>query len=341
MKIPFTPISYIKSEPTTYLIQYKKGKAVRQGKGLSFFYFAPNTTLVSIPTASVDLPFMFAETTEDYQEVTIQGRISYRVIDPECLSTMVNFALDASTKNYSSDDPEKLDNRILNQVQVMVRAEIQQLSLSQTLIAGDALLQRVTERFKESDIIKQLGIEIIDIAIIAIKPTPETTRALEAKMRERVLAEADEAIYIRRNAAVENEREIKENELSTDIAVAKKNQQVKEAEMEAKRVVAEKQREISREDLEASIELENRRKEFVEKQAENAKLEAESKAYAIEKIMQAVSKVDPKLLESIASTNMTPEQLIARSFQGIADNADKIGELNISPDLLGQLLGRA
>jgi hypothetical protein len=38
---------------------------------------------------------------------------------------------------------------------------------------------------------------------------------------------------------------------------------------------------------------------------------------------------------------MKPEQLIARSFQGIAQRADKIGELNISPDLLGSLLGRA
>jgi len=35
---------------------------------------------------------------------------------------------------------------------------------------------------------------------------------------------------------------------------------------------------------------------------------------------------------------MGPEQLIARAFQGLAERADKIGELNISPDLLGRLL---
>jgi len=35
---------------------------------------------------------------------------------------------------------------------------------------------------------------------------------------------------------------------------------------------------------------------------------------------------------------MRPEQLIAVAFQEIAGRADKIGELNISPDLLRELL---
>jgi hypothetical protein len=34
-------IRFIKSQPTTYLIEYKSGKIVRQGAGISFLYFAP------------------------------------------------------------------------------------------------------------------------------------------------------------------------------------------------------------------------------------------------------------------------------------------------------------
>ena len=33
-------IGFIKAQPTTYLIQYRGGRAVREGVGLSFFYFA-------------------------------------------------------------------------------------------------------------------------------------------------------------------------------------------------------------------------------------------------------------------------------------------------------------
>src|ERR1019366_3725274 len=52
-----------------------------------------------------------------------------------------------------------------------------------------------------------------------VKPAPETSRALEAEAREALQRRADEAIYARRNAAVTEERLIKESELNTEIAV--------------------------------------------------------------------------------------------------------------------------
>ena len=340
MNILFTPYRYYKAAPTTYLIQYRNGRIVRQGRGISLFYFAANTTLIAIPTSSVDLPFMFAENTADFQEITLQGQVVYRISDPERLSSMVNFALNRDGSGYLSDDPQKLDNQILNQVQIAIRAEIQKMGLSATLQAGDELGQRVNQRFIESANLQRLGIEIIDMAIIAIKPTPETGRALEAKMREQILQQADEAIYLRRNAAIENERAIKENELQTEIAITEMQQQVQEGEMEAKRQRAEKKRQIEMENLQGAIDQEQQRQQLVEQRAENSRTEADSKAYALDKIMQILSGIEPKILESLTSSAMSPEQLIARSFQGLAERADKIGELNISPDLLGQLLGR-
>ena len=214
------------------------------------------------------------------------------------------------------------------------------MGLSATLQACDELGQRVNQRFIESANLQRLGIEIIDMAIIAIKPTPETGRALEAEMREQILQQADEAIYLRRNAAIENERAIKENELQTEIAITEMQQQVQEGEMEAKRQRAEKKRQIEMENLQGAIDQEQQRQQLVEQRAENSRTEADSKAYALDKIMEILSGIEPKILESLTSSAMNPDQLIARSFQGLAERADKIGELNISPDLLGQLLGR-
>jgi hypothetical protein len=114
---PFHLVRYVKSDPSTYLIQYRGGRIARQGRGLAFFYFAPRTTLVAVPLASVDLPFMFAEATADFQEITVQGRVVYRVADPERLSGLMNFALDAKGRGYLSEDPDKLDGRVLHQVQ--------------------------------------------------------------------------------------------------------------------------------------------------------------------------------------------------------------------------------
>ena len=39
-------------------MQFRAGRLVREGAGLSFFYYAPATTLVAVPVASHDCPFM-------------------------------------------------------------------------------------------------------------------------------------------------------------------------------------------------------------------------------------------------------------------------------------------
>ena len=51
-----------------------------------------------IPTASVNEPFMFAEVTADYQDVTIQGQVTYRIADPRRTAALLNFALDAERR---------------------------------------------------------------------------------------------------------------------------------------------------------------------------------------------------------------------------------------------------
>ena len=82
-------IKFIKVQPTTYLLQYRGGKIVREGTGLSFFYYSPTTSLVTVPVGSTDTPFIFQETTGDFQAVTIQGQVTYRVSDPKRLAALV------------------------------------------------------------------------------------------------------------------------------------------------------------------------------------------------------------------------------------------------------------
>lgn len=331
-------IKFIKVPPTTYVLEYRGGKIVREGSGLSFFYYSPTTSLVAVPVASTDTPFIFQETTGDFQAVTIQGQVTYRVAEPRRLSELLNYTLAPNGRAYVSEDPEKLSERVIHIINVLARAELQKLSLREAIRASDALVQAVRAGLAASQEIASLGLEVLGLSILAIKPTPETARALEAETRENLFREADEAIYARRNAAVEQERAIKENELSTEIAVENKKRQIRETQMEAERAVQEKRHVLEREGLEASIGMEDRRKKLVELAAENAKAEADARAYGVSSTMKALSAADARILQALASTGMKPEQLIAFAFQELAGKADKIGQLNISPDLLRELL---
>lgn len=331
-------IQFIKVPPTTYLLQYRGGRVVREGLGLSFFYYAPTTSLVAVPVASTDTPFIFQETTADFQAVTIQGQVTYRIGEPKRLAMLLNYTLAPNGHTYASEDPEKLPERVIHVINVLARAELQKLSLREAIRGSDALVQAVKSGLAGSEEITSLGLDVLGLSILAIKPTPETARALEAETREKLLGQADEAIYARRNAAVEQERSIKENELNTEIAIENKKRQIREAQMEAERAVQEKEHLVRKEALEADIAMEDRRKNLVALAAENAKAEADARAYGVATTMKALGSADAKILQALASTSMKPEQLIAFAFQELAGKADKIGQLNISPDLLRELL---
>jgi len=331
---------FIKSQPTTYLLLYEKGKVKREGVGLAFFYFAPTASLVAVPISTVDVPFIFKEVTADFQEITIQGQVTYRVADPKKVSQLLNFTLDATGKNYVSDDPEKLAQRLINLIQVLMRAELQGLSLRNTLGASDAIVKRVLAGLGSSEQVNALGLEVLGLSILAIKPNPETSRALEAEVREQLLKEADEAVYTRRNAAVEQERAIKENELNTEIAVENKKRQIREAQMDVERAVQEKKRQLHEEEMAAKISLEQKNRELVALSAENARLDADAKAYSISVTMNAFAGTDAKVLQALASVGMEPGQMVAMAFRELAESAGKIGQLNVSPDLLRELLDK-
>ena len=315
-------IRFIKVEPTDFILQYKRGEIVREGTGLSFFYFAPATSLVRIPMGSVDVPFIFEEVTADFQEVTVQGQLTYRVVEPNKLSRLMNFTLASKGKAYASDDPKKLPQRLINHAQVLTRASLKSLHLRAALGQSDALVASLRQGLQTAEMVASLGIEVLGLSILAIKPTPETSRALEAEAREQILREADEAVYARRNAAVEQERAIKENELNTEIAVENKKRQIRETEMAAKIAIEEKNREL------------------VALSTANAREEADSKAYAVAAMMQSLSETDPKILQALSSVGMDSGQLVALAFRELAEGADKIGQLNVSPELLRELLDR-
>ena len=76
-------ISYIKFDSMTYVIHFKNGRVKNEGRGLSFFYYAPNSSIAAIPLGSNDLPFIFNETTTDYQSISIQGQVTYKIGNPK------------------------------------------------------------------------------------------------------------------------------------------------------------------------------------------------------------------------------------------------------------------
>ena len=334
-------IQFIKAQPTTYLLQFRKGQIVRQGAGLSFFFYAPNSTVVAVPVASRDSGFMLELVTSDFQNVTVQGQISYRVRDPQRTAALMDFSLKPNGQGYASEDPQRLGDRVAMQAKVIVQQAIQALALKQALTASADVARAVQQQLEAQPEIQALGLEILGVSIVAIKPTPDIARALEAEARESNLKAADDAIYLRRMASVEHERSIRQNELDTEIAVEQKQRQIQETQMDAKAAVMRRQNELRGEQMASDIDLEQRRKDLVEGQAANTRKLAEAEAHKVSALMDALEKADHRVVQALAAAGMQPGQLIAKAFGGIAEKAERIGQLNVSPELLNSLMAGA
>src|SRR5690554_148181 len=311
-------IKHIKFDSMTYVLQFKNGNIKREGRGLSFFYFAPNSSIVAIPMGSNDLPFIFNESTNDYQTVNIQGQISYKISNPKTLADVLDFTVNDNGQ-YKKNDIEKLNQRIINEAQTATSSFIHSIKLKDSIRSAKAIEEKILEGLKSSQAIGMLGIEILGANILAIQATPEMARALETETRENLQQEADQAIYERRNFAVEQERRIKESELNTEIAVE------------------EKQKQIAEKKMEADLADENLRKQLNEQKTSNDKKEAETPRYVIETTLKPYKDIDWKTLTAL-NHNPDPKFNISLAFRQLAENADKIGNLNISPELLDSIL---
>jgi regulator of protease activity HflC (stomatin/prohibitin superfamily) len=331
-------IKFIKAQPTTYLMAFKDGKAVREGAGLSLLYYAPTTNLVAVPIGSREAPFIFEKVTSDFQTVRVQGQIAFRIAEPVKAAATLNFALKADAASYESDDPTRVPQRIVAAAEVLVQHIIQTTALTDAIRGSAQLADGVTVGLKRHAEVLSLGIEILSVAILAVKPTPETARALEAQAREAFLRVADDAVYARRNSAVEQERAIKQSELDTEIAVEHKKRAIRETQMDAEASVRRKKHELRQADMESDIATELRRTEFVKTTAENTRVLAEAEAHRIGAFVQAIQATDPRIIQALAAMGMQPGQLIAQAFGGIAERAEHIGQLNMSPDLLQALM---
>jgi regulator of protease activity HflC (stomatin/prohibitin superfamily) len=337
-----TMVSFMKVPPTTYVLQYKHGKIKREGAGLSFFYWAPTSTIVAVPLASADVPFVFPETTADFQSVTIQGQLTYRVTDPKRLACLLDFTIDKRNTSYFEDhsrDRQKLPERLVHTLQSLTRALAQRLSLKEMLVSSELIVAEALAKLKESEAVSSMGLEILALSILDIKPTPEMARALEAEAREGLQGRADEAIYARRNAAVENERMIRESELNTEIAVEQKKRQIRETQLAAEIAAEQQKREIRETQMAAEISVEEKRLQLVSRRVENDRKDADVRAYALTEILKPLRDLDWKALMMLGGRGADPKAMIAMAFQEMAENAQKIGELNVSPDLLKSLIG--
>lgn len=254
-------IQHFKASPDQFVLLFRAGAVRASGRGVSLFYNPSLSTLMVLPAVARDAPFIFTEATANFQDVTLQGSVVYRVVDPAATADRFDFSI---VKGAIGDGEEKLLRRIVNIVHAYARAELAHLTLEDVLKDVGALTRTVARAVATDAAIAGCGVAVEALHFASARATPEVQKALQTEYREKLQREADQAIYARRSAAVENERQIKERELATE------------------------------------IELSNRRKELVDTDARNTIILAEAQSKAEEMKLGVYRAVPPDVLATLA-----------------------------------------
>ena len=374
-----------KFKPNDYVMVVKDGQVVKEGIGLSVLYNELTTNIMVAPSTAFDGTFAFDDlVTKDYQRVFVQGVTTYMITDYSKAAQMLDFSYSQTipTEDKIAETMAVLEKRINNIIKAIVIREVSKQDVRTVIRLADEMAGTIAENLKNDESIGNLGVSIVAVNILGIGPNAETRKALEAAAREQILKEQDDAIYKRRNAAIEQERIIKENEINTEIKVAEKEREKEEKEQEMKQYIqkceldmkkeqqerdqdmrlkamqadmkmnserqekeldlrekaAIKRFQIDNQSITAKIELEKKNKELTTLQAENAKMKADQEAYAVEGIVRAYNNLNVALVEACAMAQTDPGTLMARAFMNIGENAGKIENFNISPDLLQTIM---
>ncbi len=309
---------HLRSEPTHHVLHYKHGRLLRSGRGLSFWYLPLSASVAEVPCDDRDQPFLVQCRSLDFQEVTAQGSVTYRVADPERCAARVDWSIDLNTGQHLREPLEQLSERLAQLTRQLAGDYLERVAVRQALAEGvEPIRARVAEGLPLESSLHALGVEVVSVRVTKVAPTAELEKALQAPVRESIQQASDEAVFQRRAMAVEKERAIKDNELKNRIELARREEALiaQEGSNQLRRA-----REAAEAEKVAADAAAERRRTGAAAEAESLRLVEQARAATEAERMAVLQSVPPAVLLGLAA-------------QELATKLQKIEHLSIGPEL--------
>ncbi|WEO94697.1 SPFH domain-containing protein [Streptomyces sp. FXJ1.172] len=222
-------LRHLRGTATAHVRHHRSGTLVHDGPGLSFWFRPLTAALSEVPVDDRELAMTFHARTSDFQDVSVQATVTYRVADPAAAAARLDFSIDPDTGAWRGTPLEQLGTLLTETAQQHALDVLARTPLSAALADGvTAVRERIATGLGAEPRLPATGIEVVAVRVMALRPEPEVERALRTPAREQIQQEADRATYERRAVAVERERTIAENELASRIELARREEQLVE-----------------------------------------------------------------------------------------------------------------
>jgi regulator of protease activity HflC (stomatin/prohibitin superfamily) len=309
------PFRQLRSEASVHVQRFNNGRPVQSGRGLAFWFLPDGASIAEVPMDDRDLPFIFRGRSRDFQDITVQGLVVWRVVDPVKLAARVDFSIDLKRGVTRGQPLEQLAVLLTGLAQQLAVQYLAELDVAAILAAGvKPLLASLEAGLLGSARLAEIGLEVVNVRVADVSPLAELSRALQTPTFERQQQQADQATFERRAAAVEKESAIAENELANQIELARRQKEL-----------------IANED-------ENTRTRALSDAAAK-KIAADAEAERIRVIEEA--KAGGEKQRVAVYRDLPGSVLLGLAAHELASKLKSIDHLNITPDLISSLLGDA
>jgi regulator of protease activity HflC (stomatin/prohibitin superfamily) len=316
---------HLRGTPTAHVRHVRYGQVVHDGTALSFWYRPLTAVLSEVPVDDRELPLLFHARTVDYQDVTVQASVTYRITDPALAAGRIDFSVDPDDGRWRSTPLEQLGGLLTETAQQHAADHLARIPLSEALNAGvGAVREQVAAGLAADPRLADTGVTVVGVRVVAVRSEPEVERALQTPTREQVQQEADRASFERRALAVEREGAIGANELQNQIDLARREEQLVTQRGTNTRRKAEEAAVASRIDTEAQAAREQR---LGRARAEAARAIGEAEAAG-------------EAARIAAYRELSEATLLGLALKEAAGNLPAIGNLVLTPELITPLLAR-
>jgi regulator of protease activity HflC (stomatin/prohibitin superfamily) len=321
----FPLLRHLRAEPTSHVLRYRRGALHRDGAGLAFFFRAIDTAVAEVPIDDRELPFLFHARSADFQQLTVQGVITFRIADPRRTARRVDFAIDLDSGRWTQTPLEQVAGLLTQLAQQFVIDELVKLDVRTILSDGVAPIRaRIAAGLAGETALQDLGLEIVAVRVAAVASTAELEKALQQPTREAIQQRADEATFQRRALAVESERAIADNELTTRIELSKREQELVAQDGANARRKAEERAAALLVDARAAD--------------ERAELDATREAATIEAVQTAKLRAEAE--RARIQSSIPAPTLLGLGLQRLASQIGNVEHLTITPDIVTGLIAQ-
>lgn len=316
---------HLRGSATTHISHLRNGRLVREGVGLSFWFRPLSAALSEVPVDDRELPLLFHARTTDFQDVTVQATVTYRFARPEVVRERIDFSIDPATGQWRATPLQQVAGLLTETAQQYALDTIATLPLQEVLVRGlTQVRQTIGSGLAGDERLAETGISVVTVRVVAIRPEPELEKALQTPTREEVQQAADRATYERRALAVERERAIGENELQTQIELAKREEQLVAQRGANSRREAEERAQATAISTEAEAQ---RRQRLAEAEAEATRVQGVAAGEAERARVAAYAEINEAVMMGLA-------------LKELAASLPQVESLVLTPELLSPLLAR-